>query len=177
MTEAEEIICFLNQIESPIKFTSKIDTTSVQFLDLEISLKEQGLSYCLYKKDTDRNTILHNLSAHPESLKKSLPKAQFLRVIRNNSDKSKMDQQLEEMVEKIRERGYRHRDLSKALEEAKSANSTKSDEKAPRLIFPTTFHDASFKISKIVKDNWKMIACDDTLPNLQRTTITLLSQE
>ncbi|CAH2300851.1 Hypothetical predicted protein [Pelobates cultripes] len=77
-----------------------------------------------------------------------------------------MDQQLEDMVEKFQERGYRHRDLSKALEEAKSADSIKSDEKAPRMIFSTTFNNASSKISKIVKDNWKMIASDDTLPKI-----------
>ncbi|CAH2318216.1 Hypothetical predicted protein [Pelobates cultripes] len=74
-----------------------------------------------------------------------------------------MDEQLEEMVDKFLERGYQYKDLVRALEEAKSADVTKLDEKAPRLVFPTTFHDASPAISKIVMDNCKMIAYDDTL--------------
>ncbi|CAH2321350.1 Hypothetical predicted protein, partial [Pelobates cultripes] len=156
----------LNQKESPIKFTSNISSTAVQFLDLEIAITDQGLSYCLYKKPTDRNTILHSTSAHPEALKKFLPKAQFLRVIRNNSDKNVMEEQLEGMMERFLERGYRRNDLVRALEEAKIANSPRVKDGAPRLVFPVTYHDASPEVTRIIKDNWKMLACDDTLPKV-----------
>ncbi|CAH2283909.1 Hypothetical predicted protein, partial [Pelobates cultripes] len=120
----------LNQMEGPIKFTSNIRSTAVQFLDLEIAIKDQRLSYCLYKKPTDRNTILHSTSTHPEALKRSLPKAQFLRVIRNNSDMDVMEEQLGGMMERFLERGYRRSDLVRALEEAKAASSPRVKNRA-----------------------------------------------
>ncbi|CAH2324938.1 Hypothetical predicted protein, partial [Pelobates cultripes] len=155
--EAQEMIQFLNQVESPIRFTANINLASVQFLDLEIAINDEGLAYRLYHKPTDRNTLLHNTSAHPKALKRSLPKAQFLRVIRNNSDENIMERQLEEMMVKFLERGYKRDDLVRAKLEAKSACPTKVKSESQRLVFPVTFHDASPTISKIVKDNWNML--------------------
>ncbi|CAH2283446.1 Hypothetical predicted protein [Pelobates cultripes] len=130
--EAMDMVQALNQIESPIKFTSNISSTAVQFLDLEIAITNQCLSYCLYSKPTDRNTILHSTSAHPVALKRSLPKAQFLRVIQNNSDVNIMEEQLKAMMERFLERGYRRNDLVRALEEAKIA---KSQGRSPKVGF------------------------------------------
>ncbi|CAH2300319.1 Hypothetical predicted protein, partial [Pelobates cultripes] len=100
------------------------------------------------------------------ALKRSLPKAQFLRVIRNNSDVNIMEEQLKMMMERFLERGYRRNDLVRELEAAKIANSPRAKDGAPRLVFPVTYHDASLEVTKIIKDNWKMLSCDDTLPKV-----------
>ncbi|XP_063297694.1 astacin-like metalloendopeptidase [Pelobates fuscus] len=99
-------------------------------------------------------------------LKESLPKAQFLRVARNNSDKHKMEEQIEEMTQKFLERGYRHQELLKAQQEARNANANMQVRKPPAIVFPMTYNDASPKIAKIIKQNWKMLARDDTLPKV-----------
>ncbi|CAH2252474.1 Hypothetical predicted protein [Pelobates cultripes] len=142
------------------------DVSSRGGWNLEIAITNQYLSYCLYRKPTDRNTILHNTSAHPVALKRSLPKAQFLRVIHNNSDANIMEEQLKAMTERFLVRGYRRNELVRALKEAKIANSPRVKDGAPRLVFPVTYHDSSREVTRIIKDNWKMLACDDTLPKV-----------
>ncbi|CAH2307088.1 Hypothetical predicted protein [Pelobates cultripes] len=54
------------------RMTSNISTDTVQYLDLEISVKDYKIAYSLFSKPTDRNIILHYDSAHPMALKKSL---------------------------------------------------------------------------------------------------------
>ncbi|CAH2249555.1 Hypothetical predicted protein [Pelobates cultripes] len=157
--EATEMVQYLNGLDTPIRFTSNISASSVQYLDLEILIKNHEITHCLYKKDTDRNTLLHNNSAHPRMLKKSLPKAQFLRVARNNSDESKMEEQIEEMTEKFLERGYRRQDPLKAQQDAKIASSNTVARKAPELVFPMSYNDASPKVARVIKQN-------DTLPKV-----------
>ncbi|CAH2273977.1 Hypothetical predicted protein [Pelobates cultripes] len=164
--EASDMVQHLNQLESPIRFTSNISTTSVQFLDLEISVKEQRIPYSLYTTLMHRNTILHNDSAHPGALKKSFPRAQFLRVIHNNSERDVVEQQLKEMMERFLVRGYRWGDLLKELDEAKSACTNKMVNKAPRMVFPMNFNDVSPMVSRVIKENWKMLSSDYTLPKI-----------
>ncbi|CAH2300860.1 Hypothetical predicted protein [Pelobates cultripes] len=78
--EAEQFVQDINSLSSPIKVTANINETIVQYLDLEIFIKDDKIEYQLYSKPTDRNTILHFMSAHQEHSKKSLPYTQFLRV-------------------------------------------------------------------------------------------------
>ncbi|CAH2246307.1 Hypothetical predicted protein [Pelobates cultripes] len=84
IAEAEQFVKNVNCLPSPVKITANISDTMVQYLDLEILIKDNKIEYQLYSKPTDRNTILHFESAHPEHSKKSLPYTQFLRVFRNN---------------------------------------------------------------------------------------------
>ncbi|CAH2324752.1 Hypothetical predicted protein [Pelobates cultripes] len=97
--QAHEMVEGLNQLPVPIRLTAHISPEQVQYLDVE-------LMYSLYTKMTDRNTLLHASSAHPQSLIKSLPKAQYLRVMRNNSDETTKERQLAEMTQKFLQRGY-----------------------------------------------------------------------
>ncbi|CAH2299443.1 Hypothetical predicted protein [Pelobates cultripes] len=167
--EAQEMDQYLNELDTPIRFTSNISAPTIQYLDLEISVKEQDISYCLYNKDTDRNTLLHNKSAHPRMLKESLHKAQFLRVARNNSDKHKMEEQIEEMTQKFLERGYRHQELLKA-------HANMQVRKPPAMVFPMSYNDASPKLAKIIKLNWKMLASDDTVPKVFKESPLIVSK-
>ncbi|CAH2276509.1 Hypothetical predicted protein [Pelobates cultripes] len=87
-------------------------------------------------------------------------------MIRNNSDVNIMEEQLKAMMERFLVCGYRRNDLVRALEEAKIANSPRAKDGAPRLVFPVTYHDASMEVTRIIKDNWKILSCDDTLPKV-----------
>ncbi|CAH2281855.1 Hypothetical predicted protein [Pelobates cultripes] len=168
-TEAHMMVEELNLLPTPIKFTANISEESVQYLDLELSYGDNRVQYTLFSKQTDRNTLLHARSAHPISLKKSIPKAQFQRVIRNNSDINKAELQLKIMTQKFLNRGYNIQVLEEALLKAKLAPVQKMDP-VQKIVFPMTFHNSSNLISTIVKDNWKMIATDDTLPKIFKET-------
>ncbi|CAH2253062.1 Hypothetical predicted protein, partial [Pelobates cultripes] len=76
-----------------------------------------------------------------------------------------MQEQLEEMNQKFLERGYYRQELLKA-QDAQKANTAVRTKKPPALVFPMAYNDASPKIVKIIKQNWKMLATDDTLPEL-----------
>ncbi|CAH2220285.1 Hypothetical predicted protein [Pelobates cultripes] len=99
--------------------TSTISSDKVHYLDLEISVNNGSIQYCLYTKPSDRNTILHATSAHPKALLKSLPKAQYLRVIRNNSNLEVMEKQITSMTQKFLNRGYPLDQLQEALHMAR----------------------------------------------------------
>ncbi|CAH2314822.1 Hypothetical predicted protein [Pelobates cultripes] len=155
----------INELPTPVRMTAVVSTENVQFLNVELSVEEHRIAYSLYSKPTDRNTILHHTSAHPTSLKNSIPRAQFLRVMRNNSKETVKQQQILGMKITFLERGYSEEVLNRALEEAKKKATTRQDTTTnPKLVFPMTFHNKSQKISNIVRSNWNVLAWDNTLP-------------
>ncbi|CAH2315382.1 Hypothetical predicted protein, partial [Pelobates cultripes] len=136
--EAYEMVESLNQLPVPIRLTAHISPEKVQYLDVELVVGNGRIEYSLYTKMTDRNTLLHANSAHPQSLIKSLPKAQYLRVMRNNSDETIKERQLSEMTNKFLQRGYQRSALDQALKEAKKPRIPREQAPTQRLVFPTT---------------------------------------
>ncbi|XP_041419176.1 uncharacterized protein LOC121393785 isoform X1 [Xenopus laevis] len=110
-----EMVNELNALDSPVRFTYTIHPNTIQFLDIELRLHNNQLDFTLFRKPTDKNTLLHYDSCHPPSMKKSLPISQFCRVLRNNSDICAAECQLEEMWLRFKERGYPDRLLQEAL--------------------------------------------------------------
>ena len=94
----EELVSFimrLNQTHDTIKFTSDMSQSSVNFLDVQVHLDEQGnISISLYTKPTDAHMYLHYTSFHPNHYtsfhpnpppppppkKKAIPYSQALRL-------------------------------------------------------------------------------------------------
>lgn len=73
---AEELASFhsfINTNSCNLKFTMEHDTQTMNFLDILIYRESNKLCSTLYRKSTDRNSILHGKSFHPVSLKRSLP--------------------------------------------------------------------------------------------------------
>ncbi|CAH2247451.1 Hypothetical predicted protein [Pelobates cultripes] len=156
----------LNLLPTPVRFTADISTEKVHYLDLEISLGATHFQYSLYTKPTDRNTLLHYQSAHPRALKNSLPKAQFLRVIRNNSEVGIRDVQIFEMKNKFLQRGYDECMLETALQEALNARATETKKKALNLVFPMVYNQSTPQVASVIRKNWRIVSSDDTLPKV-----------
>ncbi|CAH2292975.1 Hypothetical predicted protein [Pelobates cultripes] len=156
----------LNLLPTPIKFTANISEDRIQYLDLELSYGTKGVHYILFSKPTYRNTLLHADSAHPMPLKKSIPKEQFQWVIRNNSNDNKAELQLKIMTQKFLERGYDRQVLEDAKLKARIAPVRTKLDPVQRIVFPMTFHNSSNEVTAIVKENWRMVALDDTLPKI-----------
>ncbi len=60
----------------------------------------------LYRKPTDRNTLLHGQSYHPTMLKRSLPISQFNRIRRICSSEQSYAQQSTDLISRFRVRGH-----------------------------------------------------------------------
>ena len=73
----------INQKHQSIKFDFKFSKESIEFLDTLVYIDSKNrLQTTLYKKPTDCQNYLHAKSAHPFSLKKSIPYSQALRIKR-----------------------------------------------------------------------------------------------
>lgn len=88
LPEFELFVLYMNCLRPSIKFTHSASTTSVNFLDTCISLIDGHIVSSLYRKDTEKNNLLHATSAHPTSLKRGLPYSQFIRLHRICSDET-----------------------------------------------------------------------------------------
>ena len=77
-----DFIQHLNSSTTFFKFTHETSTTSVNFLDVTISIKNNKIETDLYCKPTDSHNYLYYNSAHPQKCKDSIPYSQFLRIKR-----------------------------------------------------------------------------------------------
>jgi hypothetical protein len=90
-----------------LKFTTKFNSSSIDFLDTTIRIKTSNIvETALYKKPISKHKFLHYNSAHPRHLVQSLPYSNGLRVIRTCSNPSDRDSELSKLMEKFRERHY-----------------------------------------------------------------------
>ncbi|CAH2252627.1 Hypothetical predicted protein [Pelobates cultripes] len=154
----------INLCTPNVELTMTVDPLTVDFLDVRVMREGNKLAYTLYSKPTDRNTLLQAYSFHPNSLKKSLPYSQFPRVLRNNSDQSKTEEQLGHMWDKFQQRGYSNHTLQKALDKCHSTQDTSKDSSTGRLVFPKTYTTASSQFKQIVDKNWRILKNDIYLP-------------
>ena len=66
----------LHRVQSALTFTAQWDKQSITFLDL-IKHEDGILITSLYRKPTDKNSLLQYRSFHPQALRDGLPFGQF----------------------------------------------------------------------------------------------------
>ena len=81
----------LNEKHPTIKFTAEWSKTSINFLDVTVSLVGGNITTDLYVKPTDSHQYLHSSSCHPYHCKKGIPYSQALRLNRICSDPNSFD--------------------------------------------------------------------------------------
>ena len=105
----KKFIEHLNEKYLTIKFTAEWSQTSINFLDVTVSLIGGKVTTDLYVKTTDSHQYLHSSSCHLYHCKKGIPYSQALCFSRICSDPSCSDRRCNVLEKWLTERGYRER--------------------------------------------------------------------
>ena len=89
-----------------IKFTAEWSKTSINVLDVTVSLIEGVIETDLYVKPKDSHQYLQSSLCHPFHCKKSIPYSQILRLNRICSEANSFDKRCNDLERFLSERGY-----------------------------------------------------------------------
>lgn len=153
---------WLNNNCSRLAFTLSHNKSSISFLDLNIKHTEGKLITSLFRKPTERNTLLRYDSYHPRALRDSLPYSQFLRIRRNCYLKEDYFREAQNLSAKLGARGYPRRLVRNSLKRAwywprDVLLEPKNKNTQDGLVCVTTFLPVSHAIRKSVIKHWNTL--------------------
>ena len=169
-------IDYLNNIHPTIKFTISHSSTNVSFLDVNVSLTNDGnISTDLYTKPTDKHQHLLYSSCHPLHTKNAIPFSLALRLRRICSTDETFNIRTAQLTTYLLKRGYKRNFVTKQIQRAANiprrlALQTKDMNKPTRVPFITTFNPSLPHISNIIKKHYHLLhssdRCKKVFPNL-----------
>ncbi len=165
---------YINGTYTNLKFTMEYSQREIHFLDLLISVNDnRRLETSIYRKNTDRNTILHATSFHPDHLIENIPYGQFIRLRRICSNEEDYHIKAKEMSERFEQRGYDKSLIDRAIEKANRKEREELLNPAPTqhddkndITFVTEYSTASRQLKQIINRHWKVLECDPSLDHL-----------
>jgi len=137
----------LNLIHPDIKLDLQYSDDQVSYLDTTVKIINNNIVTSVFHKPTDRNTILHHDSFHPNHIKKSVVKSQGIRCHRICKLNTDSENELKELAHKFTHRGYSEPEVTQILENVshiprenllKANNHKDTHNKSVRFI--TNFH-------------------------------------
>ena len=165
MAQLNNFFDFIQNFRPSIKFTSCISESRVEFLDIEIFLRNHKLSTSVFYKKTATHAYVHFSSSHPPSCKEGVPYSEFLRLRRLCSEDSDFHDQCQKMAQFFLDREYPRNVIETALNKAAAIprslalkQKESSREKLKRPIFPLTYHPHTVPIRHIIRANWHTLA-------------------
>lgn len=164
----------LNLNNIGMHFTSEIHSTSINFLDLTITLTGDGSVHTkVYRKETATNSFLHWDSSHPVPLKWGIPIGQYLRARRNCSDDSSFNDECNKWYHKFILRGYPKKTLHRAYARAKatSRESLLSKKTLNKRMYNKikcigTYDANKVEIVNFLKRYWPILRADNDLAEI-----------
>ena len=156
-------IDYLNNIHSTIKFTSSHSSTNIPFLDVSVSLTNDGsISTDLYTKPTDKHQHLLYSSCHPSHTKKAIPFSLALRLRRICSTDATFHTRTAQLTTYLLKRGYNRNFVNKQIRRAADIPrqltlQTKDVNKPKRIPFITIFNPSLPHISHIIKKHFNLL--------------------
>ena len=141
-------IDYLNNIHSTIKFISSHSSTNIPFLDVNVSLTNDGnISTDLYTKPTDKHQHLLYSSCHPLHTKKAVPFSLVLRLRRICSSDATFHTRTAQLA--TYNRNFVNKQIRRAADIPHQLTlQTKDINKPKRISFITTFNPSLPKIIK-----------------------------
>lgn len=136
-----------------------------------ISLPQKGISghleTTIFRKPTAGNSLLRWESFHPPSLKRGIPKGQYLRARRNCSDAHSFKVESNTLLTRFANRGYPKKVLSKAFKHAASQdclsllnNNVEKTREDDTLRIISTFDTAVPQVRDILDTFWPILKRD-----------------
>ena len=157
----------LNACHSTIKFTAEWSKEEINFLDVNVRLRNRQLETDLHIKPIDTHQVLDSISCHPYHCKKNIPYSQALRYNRICSDNKKFDQRCKNLEKLLMKRGYIERivrtQILKARGESRDSSlfergNTKTSES--KLTFNTTYYPVFQNVRSIFEELQVWLAPD-----------------
>ena len=107
----EQLLKFMakiNAVHPTIKFTCSYNLAerSTNFLDMKITITDDGIVTDLYRKETDRVQYLLPTSCHPSHIFNNVPYSLALRLVRICSRREDLMRRFEELRKMLKSRGY-----------------------------------------------------------------------
>ena len=150
-----------------IKFTTDWSKTSVNFLDVTVSIAEGVIETDLYVKPTDSHQYLLSSSCHPFYCKKGIPYSQALRLNRICSNNEFFDKRCNDLEKYLLERGYSEKMVRKEILRARAIprdallEKVNNQEKQNKMTFNITCHPVFRNVRKILEELHVILASDD----------------
>ena len=172
LDQLQEFYILLNSFNSNLQFTMEYSSEKVHFLDMWVIKENKSLITTLYRKDTDKNTLLMANSFHPTPLKRGLPKSQFFRLRRVCSTTEDFILKADDMTARFLQRGYPADWIKKAydtaLKKPRSDLLKKSvrEEKKFSVTCITEFSPHSGVIKPVFNKYWHILTSDPALGGL-----------
>ncbi|CAJ0961638.1 unnamed protein product [Ranitomeya imitator] len=167
----ENFVDELNMNQCNIRLTSHYSTTTVDFLDLRIMVRNNRINTTLFRKSTATNNVLHYSSFHPSHLRNSIPKGQFLHLCRNCSTMLDFQMEARSLTNRFQERGYPHKIIARAFKHAHQRSRDEVLETRQRvthnqLSLITKFHNQWGDVHHILNENWDILLSDPRLKTI-----------
>ena len=164
----EELNLFINSVNffhPAIKYTWEISENSLAFLDIKLSINDNGLSTSVHYKPTDSHNYLLHSSSHPQHVKNAIPFSQFLRLRRLCSDDTDFNNKCEEMCQFFKKRGYPDSAVTTGKHcaqeiDRETAPQTSQNEETDRIPFTLTYHPQNLAIKNVILKNFKILSND-----------------
>ena len=161
---------YLNSRNDHLRFTLEFSDTQISFLDVLVLKEGDTLQTDLYRKPTDRNTLLRGDSFHPRHLIKSLPISQFHRARRVCSSNEHYKKQAADLTNRFLVRGYKPEWINHASQRFDTVSQedclnppkrVKKSMNAPLCV--TKYSPMGFDFRKIMLKHWHVVESDPRL--------------
>ncbi len=174
--ELQRFLQQLNDFHHSIKFTYDISETEATFLDVTVYKgkrheETQILDCKTHFKPTNTFQYVHASSCHPAGVKKGIAIGECLRFLRNTSNREEFEEQRDNLLEHLQNRGYPPVETKERLMDITFDNRSehlrdKERKEQRRPIFVTTYSPWWRNLRRTLTNHWDLIVSDPTLAKL-----------
>ncbi|CAN7951161.1 unnamed protein product [Ixodes pacificus] len=163
----EQLFIFIerfNRAHPNIKFTHEYSRTSINFLDVTLSVEGNKLQTRLYRKPTDSQKYLHYHSSHPRHCKNSIPYSQAHRFRRICSEKQEFERNVADLRGVLLQQRYPAGVIEDAIDKARALDrediltghsKVTSDHRQTNLVM--TYNNNAPNVNKVLSKHFNII--------------------
>ena len=159
----------INKMHPTIKLTADWSKTSINFLDVTVSIAEGVIEIDLYVKPADSQQYLLLSSCHPFYCKKGISYSQALRLNGICSNNEFFEKRCNDLEKYLLERGYSQKMVRKEILRVRAIprdallEKVNNQEKQNKRTFNITYHPVFRNVRKILEELHVILASDDVI--------------